>query len=71
MPLDAFVTPACVTAVDLKGTPQDTFLELGIGQKYLSRGFVPAVLVVTAGLTVKIGPHCHNPASRGGPRAWD
>ena len=50
-----FVTPACVTAVGLKGKPQDTFLELGNGQKFLSRGFVPDVPVVTAGLTVKIG----------------
>ena len=47
-----FVTPACVTAVGLKGKPQDTFLELGNGQKFLSRGFVPDVPVVTAGLTV-------------------
>ena len=44
-----------VTAVGLKGTPKDVFLELGNGQKYLSRGFVPDVPVVTAGLTVKVG----------------
>ena len=50
-----FVTPAYVTAVGLKGQPQDTFLELGNGQKYLSRGFVPDVPVVTTGLTVSIG----------------
>ena len=50
-----FVTPACVTAVGLKGKPQDTFLELGNGQKFLSRGFVPEVPVVTAGLTVRVG----------------
>ena len=50
-----FVTPACVTAVGLKGQPQHTFLELGNGQKYLSRGFVPHVPVVTAGLTVRVG----------------
>ena len=50
-----FVTPACVTAVGLKGKPQDTFLELGNGQKFLSRGFVPDVPVVTAGLTVRMG----------------
>ena len=49
-----FVTPACVTAVGLKGSPKDVFLELGNGQKYLSRGFVPDVPVVTAGLTVKV-----------------
>ena len=50
-----FITPACVTAVGLKGQPQDTFLELGNGQKFLSRGLVPDVPVVTAGLTVKLG----------------
>ena len=33
-----FVTPACVTAVGLKGQPRDTFLELGNGEKFLSRG---------------------------------
>ena len=42
-------------AVGLKGEPQDTFLELGNGQKFLSKGFVPDVPVVTAGLTVKVG----------------
>ena len=31
-----FVTPACVAAVGLMGKPQDTFLELGNGQKLLS-----------------------------------
>ena len=50
-----FVTPACVIAVGLKGKPQDTFLELGNDQKFLPRGFVPEVPVVTVGLTVKIG----------------
>ena len=50
-----FITPACVMAVGLKGKPQDTFLELGNGQKFLSRGFVPDVSVVTAGLTVCLG----------------
>ena len=50
-----FVTPTCVTAVGLKGTPRDVFLELGNGEKYLSRGYVPEVLEVAAGLTVKIG----------------
>ena len=29
-----FVTPACVTTVGLMGRPQDTFLELGNGQKF-------------------------------------
>ena len=50
-----FMTPACVAAVQLKGIPHDVFLELGNGQKYLSRGYVPDVPVVTASLTVKIG----------------
>ena len=50
-----FVTPVCVTAVGLKGTPQDVFLELGNGQKYLSRGFVPDATVLTTGLTVRVG----------------
>ena len=50
-----FVTPTCITTVGLKGIPKDIFLELGNGQKYLSRGFVPDVSVVTAGLTVKVG----------------
>ena len=50
-----FVTPACVTACGLKGTPRDIFLELGNRKKYLSRGYVSDVPVVTAGLIVKIG----------------
>ena len=49
-----FVTPAYVATVGLKGQPHDTFLELGNGAKFLSRGFVPDILVVTAGLTAKI-----------------
>ena len=50
-----FVTPACVTTIGLKGQPRDTFLELGNGENFLSKGYVPDVLVVTAGLTVKVG----------------
>ena len=50
-----FVTPSCVTRVGLKGISQDTFLELGNGQKYLSRGYVPDVPIVTVGLTMKVG----------------
>ena len=50
-----FVTPACMVAMGLKGQPRDTFLELGNGAKFLSRGYVPDVAVVTVGLTVKIG----------------
>ena len=33
-----FVTPACATAVGLKGKPQDTFLELGNDQKLCVKG---------------------------------
>ena len=50
-----FVSPTCVTACGLKGVPHDIFLELGNGEKILSRGYVPDVPVVTAGLTMKIG----------------
>ena len=50
-----FVTPACVAAVGLKGTPRDIFLELGNNKKFLSRGYAPDVPIVTAGLTVKVG----------------
>ena len=50
-----FRYPSCITAVGLKGQPQDTFLELGNGQKFLSRGLVPDVPIVTAGLTVRVG----------------
>ena len=50
-----FVTPACVTTCGLKAKPRDVFLELGNGEKFLSRGFIPDVPIVTAGLTVKIG----------------
>ena len=50
-----FVTPSCITRVGLKGIYQNTFLELGNGQKYLSRGYVPDVHIMTAGLIVKVG----------------
>ena len=50
-----FIAPTCITTIGLKGKPQDTFLELGNGQKFLSRGFIPAVPVVTAGLTICVG----------------
>ena len=39
----------------LKGIPRDIFPELGNGEKYLFRGYVPEVPVVAAGLTVKVG----------------
>ena len=38
-----FVTPSCVARVGLKGVPRDVCLELGNGEKYLSRGYVPNV----------------------------
>ena len=44
-----FVTPACVTTCGLKAKPRDVFLELGNGEKFLSRGFIPNVPVVAAG----------------------
>ena len=50
-----FVTPACMTAIGLKGKPRDVFLELGNGEQLLSRGYVLDVPVVTTGLTVKVG----------------
>ena len=50
-----FVSPAYVTACGLKGVPRDVFLELGNGEKILSRGYIPNVPVVTTGLTVKTG----------------
>ena len=49
-----FVTPAYVTTCGLKAKPRDVFLELGNGEKFLSRGFIPDVPITTAGLTVKI-----------------
>ena len=43
-----FVTPTYVTAIGLKGKPHNIFLELGNGGKFLSRGYVPNVPMVTA-----------------------
>ena len=51
-----FVTPSCIAKVGLKGLPRDVFLENSDnGQKYLSRGYVPDVPIVTVGLTVIVG----------------
>ena len=50
-----FISPSCVATCGLKGVPRDVFLELGNGEKILSRGYIPNIPVVTAGLTVKIG----------------
>ena len=49
-----FITPSCVNYVGLKGIPHDVFLELGNGEKYLSRGYVPKVPITTTGLIVKV-----------------
>ena len=50
-----FVTSTCVMTCGLKVKPRDIFLELGNGEKFLSRGFIPDVPIVIAGLIVKIG----------------
>ena len=50
-----FISPSCVATCGLKGVPRDVFLELGNGEKILSRGYIPDIPVVTAGLTVKTG----------------
>ena len=50
-----FGTLSYVITVGLKGQPQDTLLELENGQKLLSRGLVPDILVVTARLIVRVG----------------
>ena len=50
-----FVTASCIAVVGLKGIPHDIFLELGNGEKYLSRVHVLDIPIVTTRLTVKIG----------------
>ena len=50
-----FAAPACVATCGLKGEPRDVFLELVNGEKFLSRGFIPNVLIVTASVPVKAG----------------
>ena len=50
-----FVTPSYVITVGLKGPSQDTFLELRDGQKFLPRGLVPDVPIVTIGFIVRVG----------------
>ena len=49
-----FFTPTCINMCGLKAKSRDIFLELGNGEKFLSRGFIPDVPVVTVGLTVKL-----------------
>ena len=50
-----FATPSCVIAIGLKGIPCHIFLELGNGAKYLLKGYVTDVPMVTARLMVKVG----------------
>ena len=50
-----FATPTCITTVGLKGVPRDIFLELGNGEKILSKEYILDVPVVIAGLTTKVG----------------
>ena len=49
------VTPSCSTTVGLKGIPHDIFLELGNGENFLSRGYVPEIPAVTVRLTMRVG----------------
>ena len=59
-----FVSPSCVAVTGLQGKRLDTFLELGDGQRVLSRNYVPEVPVTLAGHTSKVAltvttlPHC-------------
>ena len=46
-----FVSPSCMTVAGLQGKRSDTFLELGNGQRVLSRGYVPEVPVTLSGHT--------------------
>ena len=46
-----FVSPYCMTVAGLQGKRSDTFLELGNGQRVLSRGYVPEVPVTLSGHT--------------------
>ena len=50
-----FVTLSYIATVRRKGIPRGIFLELGNGEKYLSRGYAHDVPVVTTGLTMKVG----------------
>ena len=49
-----FVTPECCIVVGLSASSHDTFLELGNGEKALSRGLVRSTPVSVAGVTRKI-----------------
>ena len=49
-----FVSPSVLKVLRLQGKRSDTFLELGNGQRVLSRGYVPDVLVTVGGHTSMI-----------------
>ena len=49
-----FISSGAVLPLGLKSTSEDTLLELGNGDRILSRGKVNDVPVVTAGLSVKL-----------------
>ena len=46
-----FISPSAVKVLGLQGRRSDTFLELGNGQRVLSRGYVPEVPVTVGGHT--------------------
>ena len=46
-----FVSPSCMTVARIQGKRSDTFLELGNGQRVLSRGYVPEVPATLSGHT--------------------
>ena len=48
---DSILRSSCGT----EGPTLQRVTERGSGEKYLTRGYVPDVSIVTAGLTVKIG----------------
>ena len=50
-----FCYPSLRSCNWIEGNVPRHFLELGNGEKYLSRGYVPDIPVITAGLTVKVG----------------
>ena len=49
-----FVSPSVLKVLRLQGKRSDTFLELGNGQRVLSRGYVPEVSVTVGGHTSSI-----------------
>ena len=49
-----FVSPSCMTVAGLQGKRSDTFLELGNGQRVLSRGYVPEMPLTLSGHTSTI-----------------